>query len=118
MAQHRGVQLRRARRVLRVRLKQVRGLRLSLHAQLGAVNGALLCVHGHEGSWSDPADPYWGGLQMDRSFQMTYGRPLVQRFGWANRWPAEAQLAVGVVAFYAGRGYGPWPNTSRMCGLR
>lgn len=118
LAKQRGRQLKAARRVLRYRLRQVRGLRFSLRSRLGAVNGGLLCVHTHEGSWSDAGDPYWGGIQMDRSFQLTYGRPLVQRFGWANRWPAEAQLAVGVVAFYSGRGYGPWPNTSRMCGLR
>jgi hypothetical protein len=117
IAEERAVKLRRARRVLRYRLRQVRGLRQALSYRLTAVGGALTCVHTHEGSWRDSGDPYWGGLQMDRSFQLTYGRPLVQRYGWANRWPAEAQIAVGTVAVYSGRGYGPWPNTSRMCGL-
>jgi hypothetical protein len=42
---------------------------------------------------------------------------MVKRYGTANRWPAEAQLAAGVLAYYDGRGFGPWPNTSRMCGL-
>jgi len=118
LAQERGRKLRRAKWVLRYRLRQVRGLRRALSFRLTGVHGGLLCVHGHEGSWTDSGDPYWGGLQMDRSFQLSYGRTLVQTYGWANRWPAEAQLAVGVVAFYSGRGYGPWPNTSRMCGLR
>ena len=26
---------------------------------------AWLCIHGHEGSWTDPDAPYHGGLQMD-----------------------------------------------------
>jgi hypothetical protein len=37
------------------------------------VIGGLLCIHSHEGSWSDSGSPYWGGLQMDYSFQSAYG---------------------------------------------
>ena len=82
------------------------------------VRAGLLCIHSGEGGWgANTGNGYFGGLQMDRSFQWTYGRPLVQRFGFAHRWPSAAQLAVGEIAFYAGRGFAPWPNTSRACGL-
>lgn len=77
-----------------------------------------LCIHSHEGSWTDSGDPYWGGLQMDRSFMTTYGSDMIRRFhGYANVWPAWAQMVVAERAFSSGRGYGPWPNTARYCGL-
>jgi hypothetical protein len=97
--------------------RRARRLRLALWASPDPVRLGLICIHGGEGSWDDVGDPYWGGLQMDRRFQLTYGRPLVEHFGWAHRWPAAAQLAVGEVAFYAGRGFGPWPKTRKACGL-
>jgi hypothetical protein len=83
----------------------------------GGVLSGLLCLQGYEGSWRDPAPPFWGGLQMDLDFQRTYGRPLLARRGTADRWPPIAQLAVGVVAVYSGRGFSPWPTTRRYCGL-
>jgi hypothetical protein len=43
-----------------------------------------LCIHHFEGSWKDPDAPYYGGLQMDLSFQRTYGRELLRRKGTAN----------------------------------
>jgi hypothetical protein len=92
-------------------------VRRALRASPNPVTAGLRCVHLGEGSWLDAGDPYWGGLQMDRHFMLTYGRPLVQRYGWANRWPVEAQLAVGTIAVYSGRGFGPWPVTRRPCGL-
>jgi hypothetical protein len=97
--------------------RKARRLRIALRASADPVRRGLLCIHGGEGSWRDGGDPYWGGLQMDRPFQLTYGRPLVERYGWASAWPAPAQLAVGEVAYWAGRGYGPWPVTRRACGL-
>jgi hypothetical protein len=104
-----SVRLERQRNVLRAAVRQ-RSLR--------SVWFGLLCIHGHEGAWSSATgNGYFGGLQMDDSFQRTYGKPLLDKLGSANRWPAEAQLAVGIVAFYSGRGYGPWPNTGRACGL-
>jgi hypothetical protein len=91
-------------------------LRYALRQSFDPVRGVLLCIHAGEGAWSaDTGNGYFGGLQMDRSFQWTYGRPLVQRFGFAHRWPAAAQVAVGEIAYYAGRGVAPWPNTSRGC---
>lgn len=92
-------------------------LRSALRESVDPVRLGLMCIHGGEGSWSDHGAPYWGGLQMDVSFMRTYGSALVQRLGTADRWPAGAQLAVAEVAYYSGRGYGPWPNTRRACGL-
>jgi len=97
--------------------RRVRRWRQAAITTLGPVRAGLLCIHGGEGSWRDSGDPYWGGLQMDRQFQLTYGRALVMRFGWASNWPAAAQLAVGEVAYFSGRGFGPWPNTRKPCGV-
>ena len=76
-----------------------------------------LCIHHFEGSWSDSGDPYWGGLQMDRGFMRTYAPSFLLRKGWADRWTALEQMWVAERAHRSGRGYGPWPNTARYCGL-
>lgn len=79
---------------------------------------AFMCIHRGEGSWTDYGDPYWGGLQMDRGFMMTYGSWAVRRYGgWANVWPPSVQIAVAITAYKSGRGFYPWPNTARACGL-
>jgi hypothetical protein len=78
---------------------------------------AWLCIHHLEGRWRDGNDPYWGGLQMDRSFMRSYAPRLLLRRGWANRWTALEQMWVAERAHRSGRGYGPWPNTARYCGL-
>jgi hypothetical protein len=75
-----------------------------------------LCIHRYEGSWRDAGDPYWGGLQMDRSFMRHYAPRLLLRRGWANRWTPLEQMWVAEHA-HRGRGYTPWPNTARYCGL-
>ena len=77
----------------------------------------FLCIHRFEGSWSDSGDPYWGGLQMDRGFMHTYAPRSLLRKGLANRWTALEQMWVAERAHRSGRGYGPWPNTARSCGL-
>lgn len=76
-----------------------------------------LCIHRFEGSWSDSGDPYWGGLQMDRGFMRTYAPPSLLRKGWANHWTPLEQMWVAERAHRSGRGYSPWPNTARSCGL-
>jgi hypothetical protein len=76
-----------------------------------------LCIHHFEGAWSDPNAPYYGGLQMDLSFQRTYGRELLRRKGTANHWTPLEQMWVAERAHRSGRGYYPWPNTARYCGL-
>ncbi len=78
---------------------------------------AWLCIHRFEGSWSDSGDPYWGGLQMDRGFMLTYAPRALLRRGWANRWTPLEQMWVAERAHRSGRGYSPWPNTARFCGL-
>jgi hypothetical protein len=78
---------------------------------------AWSCIHRYEGAWNDPNAPYYGGLQMDLGFQRTYGRHLLVRKGTANRWTPLEQMWVAERALRAGRGYYPWPNTARSCGL-
>jgi hypothetical protein len=87
--------------------------------QMGAngVARGFLCIHSFEGSWTDPGKPHWGGLQMDEDFQKGYGREFYDTLGTADHWPPFVQLAVAMRAYYSGRGYGPWPNTRRMCGI-
>ena len=75
-----------------------------------------MCIHDHEGSWKDPGAPYHGGLQMDAGFMRTYGSDLLRRYGTADHWPAAAQVAVAERA-YRTRGFNPWPNTARACGV-
>ena len=75
------------------------------------------CLQRHEGPWRDAHDPYWGGLQMDRSFMQHYAPRHLLRRGWANTWTPVEQMWVAERAFRAGRGFYPWPHTARICGL-
>jgi hypothetical protein len=76
-----------------------------------------LCIHRYEGRWQDGGDPYWGGLQMDRSFMRRYAARELLRRGWADHWTPLEQMWVAERAYRSGRGYYPWPNTARSCGL-
>ena len=84
----------------------------------------LLCIHTYEGAWDDPDSPYWGGLQMDLSFQSTYGWLRAgdhkwyfsERWGTADNWPIWAQVVAGIHGYFS-RGWSPWPNTAHSCGL-
>jgi hypothetical protein len=78
---------------------------------------AWLCIQRHEAPWHDPGGPYYGGLQMDLAFQRLYGADLLRRKGTANRWTRLEQMWVAERALRAGRGFYPWPNTARACGL-
>jgi hypothetical protein len=78
---------------------------------------AWLCIQKHEGRWNDPHAPYYGGLQMDLSFQRTYGFDLLVRKGTADNWSPLEQMWVAERAYRTGRGFHPWPNTARRCGL-
>ena len=78
---------------------------------------AWLCIHRYEGSWSDGGAPFYGGLQMDLGFQQRYGLGLLRRKGTADRWTPLEQMWVAERAHHAGRGFYPWPNTARYCGL-
>jgi hypothetical protein len=75
-----------------------------------------VCIHHYEGSWRDSGSPYWGGLQMDLSFQATYGSWLLRHRGTADHWSPLEQIWVAVRASRV-RGFSPWPNTSRYCGM-
>jgi hypothetical protein len=74
------------------------------------------CIHHYEGSWTDHGAPYWGGLQMDYSFQSTYGGWLLRHKGTADHWTSLEQIWVAVRAWRV-RGFSPWPNTARDCGV-
>lgn len=78
---------------------------------------AFTCIHSHEGAWDDPNPPYWGGLQMDWTFMRTYGAEFLRAWGTADHWPPAVQIAVAIRAYLSGRGFWPWPNTARLCGL-
>ena len=81
-----------------------------------------LCIHRYErhpgqGWATRTGNGYYGGLQMDISFQRTYGGELLRRKGTANRWTPTEQMWVAERAYRSGRGFYPWPNTARNCGL-
>jgi len=78
---------------------------------------AWMCIHHYEGSWTDGGSPYYGGLQMDIGFQETYGRALFAAKGTADHWTPLEQMWVAERAYRSGRGFYPWPNTARYCGL-
>lgn len=79
---------------------------------------AFACIHHFEGGWTaNTGNGYFGGLQMDWSFMRAYGREFLEAFGTADRWPPSLQVAVAVRAYLSGRGFWPWPNTARLCGL-
>jgi len=75
-----------------------------------------LCIHHYEGSWTDTGDPYWGGLQMDVTFQRHYGAWLFAHKGTADHWTPLEQIWTAERAVRS-RGFWPWPNTARFCGL-
>jgi hypothetical protein len=99
-----------------------RALRTWKRAQRPPRREAWLCIHRYErnpwqGWRTNTGNGYYGGLQMDISFQRTYGRDLFRRKGTANRWTPLEQMWVAERAYRAGRGFYPWPNTARACGL-
>ncbi len=85
---------------------------------------AWVCIHDHEGAWNDTGDPFWGGLQMDRGFMRTYGADFIREhagegyrgLGLADSW-TEAEQIIAAERAYATRGFGPWPNTRKPCGV-
>lgn len=93
-------------------------------AMLGDVS-AWGCIHYNprtrtgEGAWdSNTGNGYYGGLQMDQSFQDSYGSDMEKAYGGnAHLWHPYDQMIVAERARRSGRGYYPWPNTARACGL-
>jgi len=77
-----------------------------------------LCIHRFEGAWnSATGNGYYGGLQMDISFQRLYGPYLLRKKGTADNWTPIEQMWVAERAHRSGRGFYPWPHTARSCGL-
>ena len=76
----------------------------------------FLCIHRYEGSWTDGGGPYYGGLQMDLGFQRTYAPRLLRTKGTADHWTPLEQIWTAEKAARS-RGFWPWPNTARFCGL-
>jgi hypothetical protein len=101
--------------VLRVWAKRVQ--RVRRQAARPPRRQAWLCIQRHEGAWDDPHAPYYGGLQMDLTFQRRYGFDVLRRKGTADRWTPLEQMWVAERAYRSGRGFWPWPHTARACGL-
>ena len=97
---------------------RARTARIHYHAWFRALYAKWECVHRGEGAWtSNTGNGYYGGLQMDLSFQRSYGSEFLRQYGTADRWPVRAQLIAAERAYKSGRGFNPWPNTARACGL-
>jgi hypothetical protein len=107
-----AVTMERARNHLRT------AMRSSVRLGASGLERGFLCIHRFEGAWNAATgNGFYGGLQMDSSFQSTYGPEFVRAFGNASNWTPAMQLAVAERAYLSGRGYGPWPNTRRSCGI-
>ena len=100
-----------------LRLWKRRALKTQRRAQRPPHRSAWRCIQSHEGAWNDPNPPYYGGLQMDMGFQQRYGAHLLRRKGTANNWTPLEQMWVAERAYRSGRGFYPWPNAARICGL-
>jgi transglycosylase-like protein len=103
-------------------LKAVIDQKLALEAAQQQTNNAYLnawtCIHNGEGAWNaNTGNGFYGGLQMDYGFMSTYGPEFLARWGTADNWPPWAQIETAQRAHDSGRGYSPWPNTARACGL-
>jgi hypothetical protein len=54
---------------------------------------------------------------MDWGFMARYGGDLLRHKGTAERWTPIEQMWVAERAYRRGRGFSPWPNAARACGL-
>ena len=76
-----------------------------------------LCIHSHEGAWNDnTGNGYYGGLQLNMEEMQTFSPHLLKRKGTANNWSDYEQIWGGERDRQV-RGWSPWPQTARMCGL-
>jgi hypothetical protein len=106
---------RRYRRWVR-NLWRMRAVRARHRAHHPPYRSVWLCIHRYEASWHDGGGPYYGGLQMDVSFQLHYGRRLYRLKGTADHWTPLEQIWVAEKARRSGLGFSPWPSTARLCG--
>ena len=76
-----------------------------------------LCIHRYEAPWhAHTGNGYYGGLQMDVGFQRFYAPSLLRTKGTADHWSPLEQIWTAERALKS-RGFWPWPNTARYCGL-
>jgi hypothetical protein len=95
-----------------------RAARLLARASAPPHRASWSCIQRYEASWhANTGNGYYGGLQMDLGFQRLYGSYLLRRKGTADRWSPLEQMWVAERAHRSGRGFYPWPNTARYCGL-
>lgn len=115
LATHRRL-YRRAKHRYQVALRE---LRLAIRSALLPPHyAAWLCIHRYEGAWNAATgNGYYGGLQMDQSFMHSYAPESARAKGSANNWTPLEQMWAAEKAYQSGRGYNPWPNTARYCGL-
>ena len=99
-----------------VRVWQRRDLKAHRLAQHPPHMNEWMCIHHYEGAWNDAGGPYWGGLQMSLTFQQRYGGWIYLLKGTADHWTPLEQIWTAEKARQS-RGFWPWPNTARICGL-
>ena len=91
--------------------------RLYVRATVWAMGSGPSCVTVHEGGvTSNTGNGYYGRWQADTVFQLAYGPEFYRRWGVASNWPRWAQDVMAYRGWLA-RGWTPWPNTARACGL-
>jgi len=91
-----------ARRPLRLRLERFE---------------AWVCIHRHEAAWNDRGDPYWGRCRWIADHARLRPRHIRRHHGGlADTWTPAEQIVVAERA-YSTRGFAPWPQTARSCGL-
>jgi hypothetical protein len=82
---------------------------------------AWRCIYRYESAgygWTvNTGNGFYGGLQMDLEFQRTYAPDLLRKKGTADHWTPLEQMWVAERAYRSGRGFAPWPNTARYCGV-
>ena len=93
-----------------------RRVQLPSSSGLPAHYSAWLCIHSHEGSWTDPGSPYYGGLQFGYSEWMRFGYPYTHVTTADQASPLD-QMWAAERYYETGAGFYPWPVTARMCGL-
>jgi hypothetical protein len=99
-----------------IRVWQRRDLKAHRLAQHPPHMNEWMCIHHYEGAWNDVGGPYWGGLQMSLTFQQRYGGWIYRLKGTADHWTPLEQIWTAEKARQS-RGFWPWPNTARICGL-
>ena len=105
-----------------LRLWSMRALTARTQAASPPRKAAWFCIYRHErhprmGWRTRTGNGFYGGLQMNLEFQRIYGADLLRRKGTAERWSPLEQIWVAERAYRSGRGFYPWPNTARACGL-